>query len=447
METSKKKLDDTSHLIMHLTPREEIKKGIMVVSKGEGIHIQDAEGNKYMDLVAGVTRPVHLGYGNKELAQAVYDQMCEMAYFSPMMFANEPAMKLAEALSEKVPGAINRFSFECDGSEAVETAMKLAKHYHYFRGEKGRYKVISRRGAYHGVNGIGLRALGSVIPMRHMMEPLAPGGIFVDSPYCYRCPLDLFHPDCDMACARNIERVIEFEGPELISAFIGEPIQQGFGALAPPPEYWPIVREICDRYGILLIIDEVICGFGRTGKMFGFEHFDVQPDLITMAKGITSGYVPLGAVGCTDKVMEPIEIFNHLHTYGNHPVPCAAGLKTIEILKRDKLVENSAEMGKYFLEGLHSLEGHPIVGEVRGSGLWTAIDFTADKKTHAPLPAEHLTSMAGRAKQKGLIIKLAPVRHAFEFAPALIIQKPEIDTALQIIEACITEEEQDMMAS
>ncbi len=446
METSKKKLDDTSHLILHLTPRDEIKKGIMVVSKGEGIHVFDAEGKQYMDLVAGVTRPVHLGYGNKELAQAVYDQMCEMAYFTPLMFANVPAMKLAEALSEAVPGAINRFAFECDGSEAVETAMKLAKHYHYFKGEKGRYKVISRRGAYHGVNGIGLRALGSVIPMRQIMEPLAPGSIFVDSPYCYRCPYDLSYPGCDMACARNIERVIEFEGPELISAFIGEPIQQGFGALAPPPEYWPIVREICDRFGILLIIDEVICGFGRTGKMFGFEHFDVQPDIITMAKGITSGYVPLGAVGCTDEVMEPIEIFNHLHTYGNHPVPCAAGLKTIEILKRDKLVENSAEMGKYFLEGLHSLEDHPIVGEVRGSGLWTAIDFTVDKKTHAPLPAEHLASMIGRAKQKGLIIKLAPVRHAFEFAPALIIQKPEIDAALKIIEACITEEEQDMMA-
>ena len=444
METSKRKLDDTSHLIMHLTPRDEIKKGIMVVSKGEGVHVFDAEGNKYMDLVAGVTRPVHLGYGNKELARAVYDQMCEMAYFSPMMFANAPAMKLAEALSETVPGAINRITLECDGSEAVETAMKLAKHYHYFNGEKGRFKVISRRGAYHGVNGIGLRALGSVIPMRHMMEPLAPGGIFVDSPYCYRCPLELTYPGCDMACARNIERVIEFEGPELISAFIGEPIQQGFGALAPPPEYWPIVREICDRFGILLIIDEVICGFGRTGKMFGFEHFDVQPDLITMAKGITSGYVPLGAVGCTDKVMAPIEIFSHLHTYGNHPVSCAAGLKTIEILKRDKLVENSAEMGKYFLEGLHSLKGHPIVGEVRGSGMWTAIDFTADKETHAPIPAEHLTSMIGRAKQKGLIIKLAPARHAFEFAPALIIQKPEIDTALKIIETCITEEEQDM---
>ena len=442
MDTKKKIMDETSHLILHLTPQNEVKKGITIITKGKGVHVFDKEGNRYIDLEAGMTRPVHLGYGQKELAQAVYDQMCKLSYFTPMMFANEPAMELAKVLSEITPGSINRFAFECDGSEAVETAMKIAKHYHYYKGEKGRFKVISRKGAYHGVNGVGVRALGTVMPMRHIMEPIAPGGVFVESPYCFRCAHDLIYPDCNIECARNIERVIEFEGPELISAFIGEPIQQGFGVLLPPKEYWPIVREICDKYGILLIIDEVICGFGRTGKMFGFEHFDINPDIITLAKGITSGYVPLGAVGCTDEVMEPIEIFNHLHTYGNHPVPCAAGLKTIEILKREKLVENSRVLGKYFLESLRTLVHHPIVGEIRGAGLWTAIDFTANKKTHAPLPADRLANMVARAKSKGLIIKLAPIRQAFEFAPPLIIQKKEIDKALEIINECITEEEQ-----
>jgi adenosylmethionine-8-amino-7-oxononanoate aminotransferase len=437
-------MDPSSHLILHLTPKAEIEKGITVISKGEGVHVFDSEGNKYIDLVAGVTRPVHLGYGHKELAQAIYDQMMELAYFTPLMFANEPAIKLAQVLSEIAPGAINRFTFECDGSEAVETAMKLAKHHHYFNGDKGRFKVLSRKGAYHGVNGIGVRALGSVVPMRQMMEPLAPGSVFAESPYCYRCPYDLTYPNCDVVCARNIEHIIEFEGPELFSAIIGEPIQQGFGVLAPPKEYWPIIREICDKFGILLIIDEVICGFGRTGKMFATEHFDVQPDLMTMAKGITSGYVPLGAVGATDAVMEPIEVFNHLHTYGNHPVPCAAGVKTIEILKRDKLVENAQTLGSYFLEGLQELAHHLIVGEVRGTGMWTAIDFTVDKKTHAPLPADHLVNMAVRAKNKGLIIKLAPVRQAFEFAPPLTIQKEEIDQALNIIDECIAEEEKEM---
>jgi adenosylmethionine-8-amino-7-oxononanoate aminotransferase len=437
-------MDHSSHLILHLTPKAEIEKGITVISKGEGVHVFDSEGNKYIDLVAGVTRPVHLGYGNKELAQAIYDQVMTLSYFTPMMFANQPAIKLAEALSEIAPGAINQFTFECDGSEAVETAMKLAKHYHYFKGDKGRFKVLSRKGAYHGVNGVGVRALGSVVPMRQIMEPLAPGSVFAESPYCYRCPYDQTYPDCDVVCARNIERIIEFEGPEQFSAIIGEPIQQGFGALAPPKEYWPIVREICDKFGLLLIIDEVICGFGRTGKMFATEHFDVQPDIITMAKGITSGYIPLGAMGATDAVMEPIEVFNHLHTYGNHPVPCAAGIKTIEILKRDKLVENAQAMGNYFLEGLQAMAHHAIIGEVRGVGMWTAIDFTVDKKTQAPLPADHLVKMALRAKNKGLMIKLAPMRQAFEFAPPLTIQKEEIDEALKILEECIREEEKVM---
>ena len=335
MNETIKKLDETSHLILHRTSKKEIRDGITVIVKGEGIRVIDQDGKSYIDLDSGVTRPVHVGFGRKELAQVAYDQMVQMAYFTPMSYANVPAMKLAEDLSKIAPGEINRFIFECDGSEAVESAMKLARHYHYFRGDKERFKVISRRGAYHGVNGLAARALGTVMLMRQMMEPLAPGAVFIESPYCYRCPHNLTYPDCDVACARDLARIIEFEGPEQFSIFIGEPIQQGFGALKPPPEYWPAIRQICDRYGILLVIDEVICGFGRTGTMFATEQFDVQPDMITMAKGITSGYAPLGAVGCTDRVVEPIEVFNHLHTYGNHPVPCAVGIRNLQIIQEE----------------------------------------------------------------------------------------------------------------
>jgi adenosylmethionine-8-amino-7-oxononanoate aminotransferase len=318
----------------------------------------------------------------------------------------------------------------------------FAKHYHHYRGDKKRYKIISRRGAYHGVTGGALSILGTVLPMRQIMEPVMPGTVFVESPYCYRCPLHLTYPTCDLACARDIERIIEFEDPEQISAFIGEPVQQGFGALAPPQEYWEIIRDICDRYGILLIIDEVICGFGRTGKWFGVEHFGIQPDIMTMAKGISSGYVPLGGVGCTDAVLEPIEIFQHLHTYGNHPVSCAAALKNIEIMQGENLIQNSHEMGIYFLEGLRALESHPIVGEVRGKGLWTAIDPTTDKKNRAPFPLNRLINLVNRAKKKGLIIKM--MGPALEFAPPLIIRKEEIDEAIKILDECITEEEKDM---
>ena len=436
-----KKMDMSSHLVLHRTSREEIEKGITVITKGEGVHVFDQDGKRYIDLVSGITRPVHVGYGRKEIARAVYDQICELPYFCPMGYASIPAMDLAEVLVDIAPGKINRFIFVCDGSEAVETAIKLARHYHDYRGDKKRYKIISRRGAYHGVTGGALRALGTVLPMRQVMEPLAPGAIFVESPYCYRCPLHLTYPDCDLACARDISRIIEFEDPEQVSAFIGEPIQQGFGALSPPEGYWEIVREICDKYGVLLIIDEVICGFGRTGKWFGIDHFGIQPDIITMAKGISSGYVPLGGVGCLDEVIEPVEIFKHLHTYGNHPVACAAGLKNIEILKDEKLVENSDKMGDFFLENLRSLEHHPIVGEVRGTGLWTAIDFTTDKKRRAPFPLDRLTSLVKRAKEKGLIIKV--MGQALEFAPPLIIQEQEIKEAIKILDECITEEEKE----
>lgn len=435
-------MDKQSHLILQRTSKKQWEEGVTIITRGEGTRVFDQNGKCYLDLVAGVTRPVHVGYGRKEIAQAVYDQICELCYFTPMQFANLPAIKLAETLAGITPKPVNQFTFVCDGSEAVETAIKFARHYHSAKGGKKRYKIISRRGAYHGVTAGALTALGVVLPMRQIMEPLAPGTVFVESPYCYRCPLHLTYPDCNLACARDVERVIQFEDPEQVSVFIGEPIQQGFGAFTPPKEYWKIIRDICDRYGILLIIDEVICGFGRTGKWFGIDHFDIQPDIMTMAKGISSGYVPLGAAGCTDEVMEPIEVFQHLHTYGNHPVSCAAALKNIEILKKENLIENSYKMGIYFLERLKTLEHHPIVGEVRGTGLWTAIDLTTNKKKRLLFPGDRMNRIIDRAKGKGLIIKT--MGHALEFAPPLIIQKEEVDEAVKILDECLMEEEKEM---
>lgn len=429
-------------LILCRTSKDVIKKGIPIITKGEGCYVFDREGRSYLDFVAGVTRPVHVGYGRKDLAEAIMKQAIELPYFTPMHFTNLRAMELAEVLGGLTPDKVDNFLFVCDGSEAVESAMKLAKQYHFYKGEKQRFKVISRRGAYHGVTSLALRALGTVLPMRQSMEPLTPGSVFVESPYCYRCPLHLSYPGCDIACAKEVRRIIEFEGPDQISTFIGEPIQQGFGALAPPPEYWPIIRDICDDYGVLLIIDEVICGFGRTGRWFGIEYFGIQPDLMTMAKGISSGYVPLGAVGCTDEVIDPVDTFEHLHTYANHPVACAAGLKNIEIIKKENLIERSAEIGKYFLDALKSLEEYPIVGEVRGSGLWLGIDFTADKKTKELFPMSRLNSLVDRAQRKGLIIKLMGL--ALEMAPPLIIEKSEIDRGVKILHECIAEEAKDM---
>jgi adenosylmethionine-8-amino-7-oxononanoate aminotransferase len=440
--TETKMMDESSHLILHRTSKAELRQGITVLKRGEGVRVFDQDGKSYIDVNSGITRPVHIGHGREEVAQAAFDQMTQLAYFTPMGFATQPAIDLAQKLSEITPPTINKFTFECGGSEAVETAMKLAKSYHFFRGDKGRFKIISRKGAYLGVNGHGARALGVVPGMRQIMEPLAPGGIFADSPYCFRCAHNLTYPDCDIECARAVEHILEFEGPDQISVFIGEPIQQGFGAYAPPEGYWPTIREICDQHGILLILDEVICGFGRTGKMFATEHFNVKPDLITMAKGLTSGYLPLGAVGCTDAVMEPIDIFSHLHTYGNHPVSCNAALKNIEIIETENLVENSAEMGRYFLEALESLTTHPSVGEVRGNGLWLAVDFTTDKNKRADYPMASLLRMIASAKQKGVLMK--SMGQALEFAPPLVINKEEIDEVIRVLEKVVSEEEKNL---
>jgi putrescine aminotransferase len=431
-----------NHVIYPRTSREDLRKGIPIIARAEGVRVFDQSGKAYLDLVSGWTRPVHIGYGRKEIAEAVADQILTMPYYTPMQFGNPRAVELAAVLTELAPQPIANFLFVSSGSEAVESALKLAKHYHHYRGERARFKVISRRGAFHGVTGGALRVLGTVLPIRQMMEPLAPGTIFAESPYCYRCPLHLTYPACDLACARDIERLIQFEDPSQVMAFIGEPIQQAFGVCAPPREYWPIVRAICDRYGILLIVDEVICGFGRTGTWFASEHFAIRPDLMTMAKGISSGYVPMGAVGATDAVVRPVEHFANLQTYMNHPVACAASLANIEILKRERLIERSRDVGEYFLGRLKELEGHPIVGEARAAGLWAALELTTNEATHAPFPQANLTRLVDRAREKGVIIKA--MNMALEFAPPLVIGKADLDEAVGVLDQCLSDEERAM---
>lgn len=429
-----------SNLLLHRTSKTEVARGIITLAKGQGMEVEDTRGKRYFDMESGITRPACLGYGCKEVAQTVYDQIMTLSYATPCGWSCTSALELATRLAEVTPAGVNHFTFECSGSEAVESAMKLARCYHYARGDKNRYKVISRIGAYHGVNGLGLRALGVVLPMRHIYEPVVPGAIFVHSPYCYRCPFGQHWPDCELQCAKAVEDAILFESPELVSAFIGESIQQGFGSYAPPKEYWQRIREICDKYGVLLIDDEVICGIGRTGKMFGAEHFDLKPDLMTMAKCLTSGYVPLGGVGISDNVYDGIENFVHLHTYGNHPVGCAAAIATLDVIKCNNLVQRSADMGAYLVNSLNeALKDFPSVGEVRGLGLWVSVDFTLDRKTRAPFPGDALNRLCGRLLKRGYMIK--PMGCAIELAPAYIITTEQIDAFVVAFVQCVKQEE------
>jgi len=432
-----------SHLLLHRVSKQEIEAGILTIVKGEGIYCEDSNGRRYMDLDSGITRPVCLGYGRKEVAQATYDQILKMSYVTPNGRSNDTAMKLADKVASLTPGDLNHVTFECSGSEAVESAMKLAKLYHYHRGDKNRFKVISRIGAYHGVNGLGLRALGTVLPMRHMYEPASPGGVFIPSPYCYRCPYCLEYPGCELKCATALEDYIVLEGSELVSTFIAEPVQQGFGSFPAPKGYFKKIREICDKYGVLFVSDEIICGFGRTGKWFGIEHSGVIPDIMTMAKCLTSGYVPLAAVAISEQMSSAIDSFMHLHTYGNHPVGCAAGLATIDILEKENLIQRSAEMGEYLLKVMTDrLADHPSVGEVRGCGLWVSADFTTCRKSRPVFPAANLASLVKRALNRGYMIKA--MGSAIELAPSYIITKEQIDEFMNVFVEVVEEEEKAM---
>ena len=268
------------------------EKAIMFLTK---------KGNRYLDLVAGNTRPNGIGYGREEVAKAMYEQAKTLHYYTPAFYVTPTAVQLAKKLASLYPGDLTATCLVCDGSEAVESAFKIAKQYHYFANKQRRFKIISRQMSYHGQTMGALSALGYLNHMRNIVAPLVPGHAFLIPPYCYRCPMNLTYPACDLACADALDSLIQFEGPDLVAAFIAETFMQGMGALPAPEGYFERIRKICDRYGVLLIIDEVICGFGRTGKMFGIEHYQVKPDIMTMAKMLTGGYAPLGAAATTPK--------------------------------------------------------------------------------------------------------------------------------------------------
>jgi len=437
--------DALNYLFLHNTFKKDIREGkVPVIVRGEGNYVYDEEENRYLDLMAGNTRPNAIGYGREEVARAMYEQAKKMHYFSPAFFITSPAVELAKKLAAIYPGELTMTCFVCDGSEAVETAFKIAKQYHHYANKQKRFKIISRQNAYHGMTMGALSALGFLNPMRNIMAPLVPGHAFLIPPYCYRCPLNLTYPACDLACAEALDALIQFEGPDLVAAFIAETVMQGVGALPPPDGYFDRIRKICDKYGVLLIIDEVIVGFGRTGKMFASEHYNIRPDILTMAKQLTAGYAPLGAASTTRKIAEAIPTFLHLHTYGNHPVCCAAAMASLQIIERENLVANAAEMGKYFLQGLKELQKHSIVGEARGLGLWCAVEIVKDKKNRIPFPPEeNVTSqltLAGRSH--GAIFR--GMGNALEFAPPLTINRKEVKEGLKAIDQALFDVEKKL---
>jgi adenosylmethionine-8-amino-7-oxononanoate aminotransferase len=411
-----------------------------IIVRGEDATVWDSTGKQYVDALAGLFC-VNAGYGRREIAEAMMAQLEQIHYVSSFSFPNVPGTVLADRLGDLAPtGKESRVFFVSGGSEAVESALKLAKQYHRRRGDMNRYKTISRRTAYHGTT-MGALSVNGLTGIRNEFGPLVPGARHVPPPYRYRCHFCANAGGCTLACADEVRHLVEFEGPETVAALIIEPVQNAGGAIPAPDGYFQRVREICDEYGIVMIVDEVICGFGRLGAWFGSDYYRVQPDIITVAKGMTSGYAPLGAAIASPKIAEVFTgegktPFLHGITFGGHPVACAAGVANLDIFERENLVERAAEMGAYLMGRLDEKLGeHPNVGEIRGAGMFIGIELVKDRETKEPMTGENLVGwLSDELLRRGVICRaddrLEPV---IQLSPPLSIPKEDVDFVVDTI--------------
>lgn len=372
----------------------------------DDVWIEDSEGRRYLDAMAGLWC-VNVGYGRREIVDAVTAQMTRMPYY-PLTQSHTPGAMLAGRVAEMLPGELTRIFFTNSGSEAVETALKIARQSQRkrFPGQN-RYKIIARHRGYHGFT-LGAVACTGQAPRKAAFEPVLPGVLHVVPPDHYRCPFCKTQPGCSLACADEFDRVIRMEGPETVAAVILEPVIGGGGVFPAPDGYLESIRATCDRHGVLMIVDEVITGFGRTGKLFGAMHAGIKPDIMTMAKGLTSGYLPLGATAVTPQVFSAFqgtdpEKFVQVSTFGGHPASCAAGLANLDILMRERLWENSARVGAYLMDRLRSIDS-PWAGEIRGRGLMMGIELVADKATREPLAESEVVAKMMAIRRAGVLV-------------------------------------------
>ncbi|MEK3887336.1 aspartate aminotransferase family protein [Bacillus sp. FSL K6-3431] len=413
----------------------------MIAEKAEGSWVTDHTGKRYLDAMSGLWC-VNVGYGRTELAEAAFEQLKEMAYF-PLSQSHKPAIKLGEKLNEML-GEEYVIFFSNSGSEANEAAFKIARQYHQQKGEHSRYKFIARYRAYHG-NSMGALAATGQAQRKYKYEQLAPGFLHVAPPDLYRTSDRTDCKPSELQSVQEIDRVMTWELSETIAGVIMEPIITGGGVIVPPDGYMAGVKEVCEKHGALLIVDEVICGFGRTGKPFGFMNYGVKPDIITMAKGITSAYLPLSATAVKKEIYEAFkgseeyDYFRHVNTFGGNPAACALALKNIEIMERENLYDRSKELGAYLKHSLTTaLENHPCVGDVRGKGLLIGIELVQDKATKEPLETNLVNKVISGCKQNGLIVgkngaTVAGFNNVLTLAPPLNIEEADLEFIIQTL--------------
>ncbi|MFZ5945681.1 MAG: aspartate aminotransferase family protein [Bacillota bacterium] len=420
----------------------------MVVVEGNGLRIKDIKGREFLDAVSGGVWCVNVGYGRESIAEAVYQQLKVMPYYAGTA-GNIPGIKYAQKLASFLP-KLPKAYFSSSGSEANEKAFKMVRQSFRLKYPgKEKIKILYRNKDYHGTTLAALSATGQE-ERKADFGPFVPG--FIEFPHacCYRCHYGKTYPGCNIDCARAVEDVILQEGPDTVGAVIVEPITAGGGIIPPVPEYYPILQEICKKYDVLIIMDEVVCGFGRTGKMFGHQHYEVDPDIVTMAKGTASSYMPL-SVTMTKKelfdafVNEPsdkLAYFRDISTYGGCAGAYAAGLENIRIIEDEKLCENSTKMGSYLIEGLKEFYEFSIVGDVRGQGLFAGIELVEDKATKVPLGEELVGKVIGTINAEGVLVgktnrSFTNQNNIINLAPALVATKSDIDQILRAIKIAL----------
>jgi adenosylmethionine-8-amino-7-oxononanoate aminotransferase len=415
---------------------------VPVIARGEGMYVWDEHGNRYLDGLSALFC-VNIGHGRADVAQAGADQARELGFFTNWSYAHPRAIELAARVASLAPGDLNRVFFTSGGSEAVESAIKLARQYHKLTGKPNKTKVVAREIAYHGTT-LGALAATGIPGLRQPFEPFMPGGVHVPNTNSYR------HRGVDPAEA--IHHKIEFEGPDTIAAVILEPVQNAGGCFTPPDGYFQRVREICDEFGVLLISDEVICSWGRLGEWFGAQRYGYQPDIITTAKGLTSAYAPMGAMICSDHVAAPFlegaASFMHGFTFGGHPMCCAVAMANLDVFEREGILDNVRTNEPAFRAMLESLRDIPIVGDVRGAGYFQAIELVKDRETKASFSAEESEwllrgFLSGELFRRGLIcraddrgdpvIQLSPplIAGPEHFAEIESILRPTLEEAWQ----------------
>jgi adenosylmethionine-8-amino-7-oxononanoate aminotransferase len=431
------------HLWVHTQQHNDLAQddGFVVIERGEGIYLEEMGGRRYIDAMSGLW-VVAVGHGRQELADVAAEQMSRLSFANPFAYATPPAVDLADKLATLTPSTINKFFFVNSGSEAVETAIRMAKQYHYNCGDSKRYKIISRIGSYHGTTLGALSVNGSPMLNRAPFEPLLPGMVSVPNTNGFGALNNEETGLDDMFWARYTEEIIKFEKPETIAALIAEPISTSNGSRVPSVEYWRHLRKVTEEHGILLIHDEVIDGFGRTGKWFASEHFGIEPDLLTMAKQISSGYAPIAAVGASDKVADGFlggkkEAFVGGSTWGAHPVSCAVALANLNIIERERLPENSAATGKYLGQQLEELKSrHKIVSETRGIGLMRSLDMKRNPETGEDFTeADEVGKRVPRLLLEAGILSRAGA--SIQVAPPLVINREEIDALVDGLDQAI----------